>query len=48
MEILCRGGSISGDEFIAAQTHALGRILFGLSKPKVIPETESQKENRRK
>ena len=32
--------SISGDEFIAVQTYALGRILFGLSKTKVIAETD--------
>lgn len=42
MEILCHGGSISGDEFIAVQTHALGRILFGLSKTKVMAETENK------
>jgi len=44
MEILCHGGSISGDEFIAVQTHALGRILFGLSKTKVIAETKRRTE----
>ena len=43
MEILCHGGSISEDEFIAVQTHALGRILFGLSKTKVIAETDIKK-----
>lgn len=43
MEILCHGGSISGDEFIAVQTYALGRILFGLSKTKVIAETDIKK-----
>lgn len=46
MEILCHGGSISGNEFIAVQIHALGRILFGLSKTKVIAETGSHEENR--
>lgn len=43
MEILCHGGSISGDEFIAVQTYALGKILFGLSKTKVITETDIKK-----
>lgn len=40
MEILCYGRNVSGDEFIAVQTYALGRILFGLSKTKVVKETE--------
>ncbi len=40
MEILCYGGNVSGDEFIAIQTHALGRMLFRLSKTKVVKETE--------
>lgn len=40
MEILCYGGNVSGDEFIAVQTYTLGRILFGLSKTKVVKEIE--------
>ena len=37
-------GWISGDEFIAVRRlYALGRILFGLSKTKVIAETDIKK-----
>lgn len=43
MEILCHGGGVSGDEFITVQTYALGRILFGLSKTKVVAETDIEK-----
>lgn len=36
MEILCTGGNISGDDFIAIQTYALGKWLFKLSKTQLI------------
>lgn len=36
MEVLCRGGNISGEEMIEVQKYALGRLFFMLSRGKLI------------
>lgn len=36
MEVLCWGGNISADEYINAHSYSLGRLLFMLSKIKVV------------
>lgn len=36
MEILTYGGSVNAEEFLAIQRYSLGRLLFALSKTKVI------------
>ncbi len=36
MEVLCWGGNISADEYISVHSYSLGRLLFILSKIKVV------------
>lgn len=36
MEILCWGGNISADEYITVHSYSLGRLLFTLSRIKVV------------
>ena len=36
MEVLCWGGNISADEYITVHSYSLGRLLFTLSKIKVV------------
>lgn len=36
MEVLCFRGKVSGDDFVEVQKHTLGRLLFFLSRTKVV------------